>query len=752
MRAQYWGRTVESIQVKGLKRIEADAVLAKISTQKSKKLSSERVRSDIEALYALGYFDDISVDGTPVGADRVRITFVLKERPVIARLSFEGNEHVDDDDIKKEIKTKEWSILDERQVRADIEKIEKLYEEKGYFLAKVDYVVETLSKDEVSLTFKVNDFDKVQIRRILFLNNKAFSDEQLKGVLMQTSEKGALSFITDSGSFKEEAFKMDMQRLAYWYLDKGYVKFRYENPTITISDDKRYLYISIFVEEGEPYQIGSTSFSGDILFKPEELRESLKQTPGKTFRITERNVDIQTLTEKYQDLGYAFVNVIPQTRFNDESKTIDMDYQFEKGSLVQIGEIRISGNTKTHDKVIRRELRIHEGELFSGSNLRRSRERVERLGYFEPGQVVFNTLTRKGRDDIVDIEIIIRERNTGSINLGAGWGSVGGFFLQGQIQEINLFGRGWNINASAQFSIPSGKSKKAKNNINQTFSLTFTEPYFLDSRWSLGGSLFYSLAPIPNRYSARRGGAHLTTGYQFDKNMFLIGTYKLENVEIVNPIVIDPNKSDAGILSGVMFKFEHDLRNNRFETTSGTYQSAQLEFAGLGGKKKFAKWILDNRVYWNVVGDLVLRNQTVLGHIMSLGNSIVPPSERFYLGGPFNMRGYRYAEFGPQESLPSVADPSKSVNVPVGGLIEAFSLLEFEYPIIREAGLKFVTFLEIGNVWDGWPTGNFRMKYDAGVGIRWFSPMGPLRFEFGWPFGDPAHPGPEFQFFIGQPF
>src|SRR5690606_38416767 len=196
-----------------------------------------------------------------------------------------------------------------------------------------------------------------------------------------------------SGNFKESAFANDLQNLTFWYLDHGYIKFRYEKPVVTVSDDKKWLYISIYVEEGEPYSMGETDFGGDLLFPKEELHQELKLVQGDLFRISLRNQDIQRLTEKYQDLGYAFVNVIPKMNVNEEEKTVDITYEFEKGNLVTFGEIRVVGNTKTYDKVIRRELRVHEGELYHGTNLRISRERVERLGYFAPGEVVFNTLT-----------------------------------------------------------------------------------------------------------------------------------------------------------------------------------------------------------------------------------------------------------------------------------------------------------------------------------------------------------------------
>ena len=352
------GEKIAEVKTTGLKRIERDAILEKISSKPGKNYTLDAIHTDIQALYDMGYFDDIEIykDASPAG---IVLTFDFKERPVINEVLFEGNDKLSTTDLEEVIKVKKWAILDVNKAQQDIELIQKHYEEKGYYLTKANYEVRPDKAGEVKLVYKIADFDKVEVKQIVFLNNKRFPDEKLKSIFQETKEGNALSFLSSAGTFKESAFKNDLQRLTLWYLENGYVKFRFENPIITISDDKKYVYISVFVEEGEQYSIGTYDFSGDLLFSKEELKKDVKLLEGQVFTVSGRNADIQRLTEKYQDLGYAFTNVVPKMDINDETKLVNIDYSFEKGNLVHFGEIRMVGNSKTYDKVIRRELLIY---------------------------------------------------------------------------------------------------------------------------------------------------------------------------------------------------------------------------------------------------------------------------------------------------------------------------------------------------------------------------------------------------------
>lgn len=727
---------VREIRVQNNKKIEKDAIVAKVQSHVGEKASPEQIAKDIRTLYGLGYFDDIQVDYT----DGV-LTFIVQERPTITKIDFDGNEQINSTDLKGVIKLKEYSILDINKVKNDISLIQKHYEEKGFYLAKVSHEVRPTSKpDEVELIYKVNDYEKVRVKKITFINNHRFSDEVLKNVFRNTKEGNFFSWLTSSGSFKESAFKQDLQLLTYFYLNEGYVKFRYDPPIVTISEDKKWLFISIYVDEGDPYKVSSIDFGGDLLYEKSELFETLELRPEQTFSIQKRNDDIQRLTEKYQDLGYAFVNVNPQMNIQDDTKTLDIRYDFEKGELAYFGEINIVGNTKTRDKVIRRELRIREGELYHGTRLRISRERVERLGFFAPGEVVFNSITRKDHKNIVDIEISVKERSTGTVTLGLGYGSVQKFFFSTQVSEMNLFGRGQNLSLSAQL---------ASDRRSRSLNLGFTEPYFLDSSWSAGFDLFYLSFPIPGKYLQYRKGFNLRTGHPIEDDLFTYITYKFENLRLDEKRYdLDPELDtvgDEGNLSSVIFSVVRDKRNNRFETTKGNYESLSTEYAGIGADKYFTKFTGEGRFYYPILKDLVYRTKLEAGYIVRTTDRPIPPSEKFYLGGPNNLKGFDMF----------TVSPKSPAGTPLGGVSQFLYIHEFEFPLIREAGLKTVLFYDIGNSYATVEDfiGLKGIKQDVGFGFRWFSPLGPLRFEWGFPIRPRlGESDVVFNFFIGPPF
>ena len=762
---------IAEVKTTGLKRIERDAILEKILSKPGKEYTKETIRTDIQALYDMGYFDDIEIY-KDVGANGIVLTFDFKERPVINEVLFEGNDKLTTSDLEEVVKVKRWAILDINKAQQDVELIQKHYEEKGYYLTKAKYEARPDKEGEVKLVYKIADYDKVEVKQIVFLNNKRYTDDKLKSIFQETKEGNSLSFLSNAGTFKEAAFKNDLQRMTYWYLENGYVKFRFETPIITISDDKKYVYISVFVDEGEQYKIGNYEFSGDLLFSKDELRKDVKLLEGQVFTVSGRNADIQRLTEKYQDLGYAFTNVVPKMDINDETKIVNIDYSFEKGNLVHFGEIRVVGNTKTYDKVIRRELRIYEGELFSGSKLRISKERVERLGFFAPGEVQFNQVPRKGRDDVLDMDIQVKERSTGSVTLGAGYSSVQGFFFQGKIAEINLFGTGQSLTFETQW----GKDDRVR-----SFSLEYMNPYTYDTDWSSGFDLFMTNAQIPSRYLVRRAGVHLKAGYPLSDEIQGFITYKFEHLRVIDtyntpygqpgntystlqqalaagPVVKVDSSLDTGLLSSIVLSAVRDKRNNRFETTDGNYQNLSIEFAGLGGVKNFAKITANNRFYSSLGGGFVFKNSTEAGTMVNTGGRGIPPSEKFFLGGPFNMRG-----FEPFTLAPVITHASDGTIEMNGGSSELYSLFEIEHSLIKEAGIKWVIFYDIGNAFEGVPgidsSQSLILRQDYGFGIRWFSPLGPLRFEWGFPIARRPVPttgaqedSPVFIFFIGQPF
>ena len=577
----------------------------------------------------------------------------------------------------------------------------------------------------------------------MFLGNTAFSDQQLKGI-METREESFFSFMSGSGNFKEFNFQTDVERVKYFYKTKGYLQANVGTPEVTVSEDKKWVFITLKLTEGPQFSINRLSFQGEVLFDETELRDKIDLQEKDIYSEATLRRDIQTLTEMYQDEGYAFANVLRTLEIVPGENKVNVEFSFEKGKIAYFGNITIKGNNKTRDKVVRRELMIKEGRKYSGSALRRSKENIERLGFFEPKSVVFNTITLKGRDDVLDVEVTVKERNTGQISLGAGYSTASGGFMQASIAQTNLFGRGQNLSFSLSL---------AKN--NKTFNIGFTEPYFMDSKWTAGGDIFRMHNSASDSYSYKRNGFDLRVGYPIFDYTRLFFTYKLEDttIDAVNYPTID-EETENGIASTIKTSIIIDKRNNRFEPTDGYYGSTSAEFAGLGGDKKWLRYDLEGRMYEPIWGDLILRTRLHAAKMERVNGKKIPRTEKYTLGGARNLRGYNYEAIGPMKTIVDPDDPNKKHIFNEGGLFSIFSSVEIEHPLAREAGLKWVVFFDAGNIYNKniGEHNNYTFKMDYGFGIRWFSPIGVLRFEYGIPINPDQPSGNRFNFDIGQLF
>ena len=729
---------IDEIKVLGNKKVENEAILEKVSSRSGMILDNHLLKEDIEKIYSLKFFNFVEARKKRVGGKNI-LTFKVEERPSILDVRFVGNDEISSDDLKEKVQSKKFAILDINTLKKDVNELKKFYEEKGFYLASVSFEIKKRENNGVDVSFKIKEYDKLKIKKITLLGNDAFSDAKLRD-LMQTQEDSVFSFFSNSGNFQEFNFQTDVERIKYFYKTKGYLQINIGNPELTISENKKWLFITLKLNEGPRFRINEVNFRGDTgIFSLPELKKDVKMSKDSVYSEEVLRKDIMFLTEKYQDEGYAFANVSRVLRVVPGENKVNVDFVFEKGKLANFGKIFIKGNSRTRDKVIRRELLIKEGDRFSGSDLRKSRENVNRLGYFEKGSVVFNTVAAEGRDDLLNVEISIKERNTGQLSVGAGYSSAQGGFFQGSISQNNFRGLGQNLN----FSISLAKSKT-------DFNLSFTEPYLFDTKWTAGGDLFHSENKMSESYSFKKKGLGARVGYPiFDyTRMFL--SYRLEGTEVndVNDSSVDTELENgwASSLRGTLIR---DKRNNSFEPTNGYYLKVSSEWSGLGGDKHWWRNELDGRFFKKLIGNLVFRSRYFLGNIAPLKDNIVtglPRTEKYFLGGSRNLRGYSYEAVGPKKEREDL--PGFYFNE--GGLFSTFGTIELEHPLVREAGLKWVVFMDAGHAGS---SDNIIVKKDYGFGFRWFSPIGVLRFEFGYP----INPGPtddssQFHFDIGQLF
>ncbi|RPJ74903.1 MAG: outer membrane protein assembly factor BamA, partial [Alphaproteobacteria bacterium] len=354
---------IDQILTKGLKKVEKEAVLEKIGSKVDMQLDNYLLKKDIEKIYSMKYFESVEAEHEVVNGKNVLI-FKMKEKPIITKITFDGNDGLSDDDLKGQVKTKIFSILDATSIKNDVLALLKHYEEKGYFLASVDYKEKKLNDENIELVFNIKEFDKVKVKKISFLGNKAFKDEEIKSIL-QTQEDSLFSFLSGSGNFKEINFQNDIERLKYFYRMKGYLQINIGTPEITVSEDKKWVFITMKLTEGPQFSINKITFQGEMLFPEDEVRQKLTLKETETYSEESLRKDIQLLTEMYQDEGYAFANVIRNLNVVPGENKVDVEFSFEKGRIAYFGRFKIKGNSKSRDKVVRRELIIREGQKFN---------------------------------------------------------------------------------------------------------------------------------------------------------------------------------------------------------------------------------------------------------------------------------------------------------------------------------------------------------------------------------------------------
>lgn len=753
---------VAKVHINGNKKIEKDAIIARLKTKENAPYDESLLRDDLQSLFSTGFFYDIKIDKQTF-PNKVELTYTVVEKPSIAEIVFEGNEEIKTEELQENVGLKQYEILNITKLRSGVEKLQKMYEDKGFFLAKIDYKIEDLKKDEtIKITFSVKENDKVKVRKMTFLGNKKLKDGYLKGRI-KTSESGFFSFMSGSGGYKQEDFDRDTQILRFLYFNDGYVQVKIDRPQVYVTPDKKSIYITIRIDEGEQFNVGEIDFSGDLLYARTELSEAIQIDENKIFSYEILQKDLAELQAKYGDLGYAFANIIPRTNINEKERKVDVTFEFDKGNKVYFGQVNVVGNSKTRDKVVRRELRIREGELYNETRRRESLENIQRLGFFD--EVNFKTATSPDRPDILNVDIVVKERNTGSIQLGAGYGSFSGFTLQGQVNQANFLGKGQKLGAGLNVSRD-----------GSYYNFNFTEPYFMDTDWSLGFDLYQSIA---NRYDydEKKLGSAFRLGHPLGEHISASIRYKLEKTNL-DPIIrngvvetdteIFPLDTATGTTSSLTGILEYDKRNDRFSPTKGAYASASLEYAGLGGTLKYNKGNTTFRYFKKVFWEVVWRNNLSYSFIASQDNLIDPPfNELYLLGGPYSLRGYRYFTIGKsvrsKKLFEKFNDPTGNYKYdvetserlatrPFGGRKQALYQTEFEFPLIAEAGIKGVAFYDIGQADDEIKHDNFYS--DVGLGFRWFSPIGPLRFEWGFPLKrTEVSPDPVvFDFSIASPF
>ncbi len=735
------GEKIAEVTVKGNRRIETIVILNAVKVKAGDTLSLERVDNDIRAIYKLGYFQDVKAETEKSDKGAV-LVYQVVERPIVREVRIEGNKEISADKIREAFAVKAGAIFSAKEMTNGVKKVKKLYADDGYYLAEVNATPVKRSNTDMGIQLKITEGEKVLIKKIRFEGNKAFPDKKLKK-MMETGEKSFLSWITNAGTYKEEVLKNDVAGIADLYYNNGYVNVKVGEPKVELLPDKSGLIVTIGITEGEQYRTGAIDFKGDLLESKEELAKKVKLKTGGVFSRATLRGDIFTLTDLYADKGYAFANVTPLSQVDPEKKTVGITFELEKGDLVHIDRININGNTKTRDKVIRREMKLADGDLYNATALKKSKQSLMNLGYFEEA----NIATAKGSaPDKLNINVDVKEKPTGTFSIGAGYSSLDGIIGQGSVQQSNFLGLGLKANLAASL----GKR-------TQTYNLGLTDPYFMDTKWTLGGDIYRTLRDFLD-FNRLVTGIDIKAGYPLSDELSTFLVYRFEDKKISdeslalktsinNGALIQPETT--GTTSSITGSITRNTTDYRLDPTKGMVNSFSMEIAGLGGTNRFLRYIGNSSVFFPAKWGTVIMLRGELGYIQGLGMD-VPLDERFYLGGINTIRGYLPRTVSPYRQtnvtvpLPNTnVDPLKGIVPPgtttavnrpfIGGDTEAFFNAEWVFPVVKEAGLKGVLFFDMGDAYDGIGTAFRRVQASYGFGFRWASPMGPLRLEYGFP-------------------
>ncbi|HHH27899.1 MAG TPA: outer membrane protein assembly factor BamA [Polyangiaceae bacterium] len=786
------GRRIRRIRIRGTRRVSDDDVLAILRLRPGQGCTDRAITRDAQALWNQNFFDDIVVEGRAVGDNRVDLTFRVRERPAIGRITFEGNDNVEDSDLTEEIDLTEGGILSLTRVRAQIAKIRDKYAEEGYFLVRVGYRLRSMENNQVDVVFEIDEGQQVTVRRVRFVGNTHISDSALNGI-MQTSQTGFFSFLVNDDRFNRAHFEEDTTRLQAYYYDQGYLAMRVGTPRVELTPDRRYIDLTVPVIEGPRFRIGrlvvrevdSDGNRVEPLGGRRELREMVSANPGDWFNRTSIAQSLMNVTRRYRDEGYAHVDITPETDLDMERRVVHVAIVVERGPLVRIERINITGNTKTRDSVIRREAQIFEGDLYSQTAAETTRARIQALGYFE--RVELSEEEGSAPDRII-VNIEIAERATGTFQVGAGFSSIESFILTGQVQQQNLFGNGQSLSLQLQLS-----------GIRQLVQLNFVEPYFFDTQWTFGFDVFKTVRQL-SFFTRDSTGGSVTFGHPLgDYRLRLFASFRADYVQIgaatagifgnvptgqvqqLFPQLPLQNLFRAGLTNSLRLTLTWDGRNNRLQPTEGFYASWSTEisdeYIGSERNNTFIRHGLDVRGYYPLFEGIVFRARGVWGLVTSRLETGVPVYERYFLGGIFNVRGFPLNSLGPRLGISRDRDPNgipSDRGVPIGGNMQFFYNFELEFPIVQEVGIRGVIFTDGGNAWnlngqycDGAPSAvgvdandpcqfnPLDIRTSWGFGIRWVSPLGPLRFEWGIPFDRQqqlSEQDIDFQFTIGNFF
>ncbi len=718
------GKEIISIQVRGNQALSDETIVSKVKTKIGDSLSSEVLNEDLKKLYATDYFTDVSVDVKHIEGGVV-VTFIVKEKPIIEEVIFEGNRVFSSNKLKSVIKSKPDEVLNYSVLAQDVSEVKKLYEKKGYSSVEIKYRLDVDEQtNKTNIYMMIDEKTRVKVSKVSIVGNEEMKANIIKRLL---STKPAWLF--NPGVFQEEAFEEDLEKVKAYYQDNGFLDVKVK-PQIEYSPDGRFMEITLEIKEGRKYLVGDISVKGNMVFPEKEVKDKLKLKSGDAFSERFLRRDVGNIREYYFKYGYVNVQIDVSRSLNPDTQNIDFVYIIDAKDIVYVGIIDIRGNTKTKDVVIRRELKIYPGDRFDGEKIKRSKGRLYNLGFFE--DVGFD-IEPTEEENVRNLVVHVKEAKTGEFSFGGGYSSIDELIGFVAVTQRNFdiaapptfMGGGQNLTIKAEFGT-----------VRRDYLISWTDPWILGYPFLFGFDLYQTTHAkrAGYIYEEVRTGGDARLGKEFTDQFRGELTYRLEMVDISN--VSDEASQDLkdeegeNLISSLLLQLSYDKRDNVFSPKRGYLLVGTVENAGgaFGGDKNFIKTTGSGSFYHSLLEKFVLELRLRTGMTSSYGDTDeVPVYERFYAGGAYTIRGYKERAVSPR-------DPGS--NEPIGGEAILVGNAELTVPIFEKI-LKGAVFLDVGNTWrryEDFATGNFRVG--TGVGARVKSPIGPINLDYGYPLSD----------------
>ncbi|MBF0284746.1 MAG: outer membrane protein assembly factor BamA [Magnetococcales bacterium] len=711
---------IKSIRVEGVQWIDEETVKDKLGFQEGSPFDPDMVRSGIQALYQTGFFKDVALE-----REGTALVVRVVENPMIHKVEFQGYDLFTMEELKELVQSKANSLFNRAKTERDVSAIRQAYRVKGLFLAQVEVETKPLDRNRVDLVYRVKEGEKSKVRVVRMVGNQQISQKEL-GKKMLIQPTGWLSWLTEDDAYDREKLLHDQEQMRELYLNQGYVRVRVDSSVAELTPDRKAFVVTHTVHEGDRYRFGKINITSDFDEAPMELlTKQLETREGEWYSRDEVRKTIENITDLVGDHGYAFLDVQPDRAINDEKKVVDLNFRVTKGKRVYLNRIEVAGNTRTRDEVVRREMRLVEGDRFSASKIRRSKERLKALGFFENVEI---TTPQTGADDRVNMLVKVVEKPTGTFSIGAGYSTLDKFMTSASISQNNFLGRGQRVSLGVTLSARTS-----------SFDFSFTEPYFMGKNLSAGVDLYNRESDWRSisGYKQKSFGGAFRLGFPLSEHLRDNLSYNAAHVELsnvestVSRAIREQAEASPYLQSMISNQLVYNTLDDPFNPNNGHRHRFTTDFSGLGGDVKFVRVIDEHSYYRPLLGksDLVLHLQGKAGVIDGLGERI-PIFERFMLGGTRSIRGFRSSGVGPR----TLNSESYGGSHFEQGNVE----LLFPFPGMGDKGVRGAVFMDVGYLGDlkTLPADvreSGKIRSGAGVGLHWLSPFGPLRFELAVP-------------------